>query len=82
MHSFQCESLAVTVTCTYFKRLPFKVAKGKWISTAKNKEYKMSKHKKTGKLCTFLESQMYLYPSVYFDFYGTVLLKQYIRWIS
>ena len=40
------------------------------MSAAMIKEYKMTKHKKTDPLFLFLEGQMHLSHSVYFDFFS------------
>ena len=48
--------------------------------SAKIKGSKMSKYKKTAPVFLFPEGQMHQNQSVYFHFYTTVLLEQYLRW--
>ena len=50
----------------------------KMMLSAKIKEQKFSKYKKTAPLYLYFEEQMHLYPFVYLYFYATVFLKQYL----
>ena len=76
MHSFHCKSLAVTATC--FKRLPFVMTKEKLKLQCQLLRFKALKCKNLRLPHTyiFLESQMYLYPFVYFHFNATEYNKK------
>ena len=75
----QLSLLRFALTAVYFKRLSFIMTKNDQQindnARCYDKRIKMSKHKKIPSLFLFLEGQMYLYPSVYFQFHAKSLLQ-------